>query len=759
MWRVATVLLGALLATAAEAQTLVTGRVEYVDKAWEYSGWSGEDPVLPVRRADVHVLDGVTGAILASGSTADDGTFALNASLALVVSVKVRVDADTDLFGTFQRVRVTTESNVEYVLSSAVVPVLVPPPTLDMGTLTALPITSGNDEANAFNLLDLGVRAAEYLGSPEIGAPAASQTFRLYWPGDGGSYASGNEAHISEDDGYDDAVILHELGHVVHNLYSDSDSPGGSHTFGDSDQDPLLSFGEGYATFFGGAVQEWMGLEALYVDASGSGQSGGNQLHARLETAVPYAGDAYGACDELAVACTLFDLLDTELSADATPGIDDDLLVEGVLFAGVPAQTAWWEVFTGPVKSASSLNMNHAWDGWFSEYAADAHFDELQDVYDDRRMWFWADAQEPDNDVGSAAPLAAVTGSTWTLDRTIYWSAADPPAPGTGDQDWYAVPLVKGDVVDFATRYPGNAADADTQCDSYLEVYDPQGALVVGTDGGGTGANAKVTALTITQTGTWTCRVRTLNTVRRYGRYDIRAHYVFQNHPPVITDGPNAAPDSVSAQETAQLDVTATDQDAGQTLAFAWTPLDGGSILGSGAAVTFVPPAVTAPTVVSVQVVVSDSLGAEAPPAEVQITVTPAAGPCANGAAAVAGGTGKAGQLGVPQLGAQNLPVLPSTDFALHATDCLPLKPCTLVVGFTLISIGYDLGNLYPSPDLLLGLVTSPSGELLLPIALSADPLLCGLTVYVQLIVPGDPGAAGAKQTAQTGYLALTFGS
>jgi len=748
-----------VLAASVAAQTLVTGRVEYVDKAWDYNGWTGSDPVLPVRRADVHVINGITGTILASGSTADDGSFALTADLSLVLSLQVRVDADTDLNGAFQRVRVTTEANVEYSLFSPLLPVLLPPPALDVGTLTALPILSGSDEGNAFNLLDMGVRVAEYVASPLIGAAPSTQTLRLYWPEGGGSYTSGNGAYIGADDGYDDAVILHELGHVIHNLYSESDNPGGSHTFGDSDQEPTLSFGEGYATFFGGAVQEWMGLEALYMDASGSAQTGSDQLRARLETVTPYAGDAYGAADELAVACTLFDLLDGEASVDATPGTDDDLMLASTVVDGHSPQKAWWDVFVGPVNSASNLTMNHAWDGWLALYAADPHFAELQDVFEDRRLWFWADVQEPDNDLASAVLLPAVTGATWTLDRTLYWSADDPPAPGTGDEDWYSVPLVKGDVVDFATRYPGAAADADTQCDTWIDVYDPQGVLVVGTDEGGTGRNAKVEDFAITKTGAWACRVRTVNSVRRYGRYDVRVHYTEQNHPPVIVAGPTATPDAINTQQTAQLDVIATDEDAGQTLSYAWTPLDGGSILGSGASVTFQPPGVAASSVLHVQLVVSDSLGAEAPPAEVQVTVSPAGGPCVNAASVVAGGSGKAGLLGVPTLGAQNLPLLPSSDFALHASGCLPLQPCTLVVGFTLLSLNYDLGHLYPSPDVLIGLITSATGEVLLPVTLPGDPLLCGLTIYTQLFVPGDPGALGAKKTAQTGYLALTFGS
>ena len=105
--RLAVATLAALLAAPVAAQTLVKGHVEYVDKAWDYSGWTGARPSLPVRRADVFVLDGVSGALLASGSTAQDGGFALSVNLAPVASLVIRCDTDTDLYGAFQRVRVT----------------------------------------------------------------------------------------------------------------------------------------------------------------------------------------------------------------------------------------------------------------------------------------------------------------------------------------------------------------------------------------------------------------------------------------------------------------------------------------------------------------------------------------------------------------------------------------------------------------------------------------------------------------------------
>ncbi|HEX5009527.1 MAG TPA: hypothetical protein VFY71_03925 [Planctomycetota bacterium] len=750
-------LLAAPLAAQSPMQTLVKGHVEYVDKAWDYSGWTGARPSLPVRRADVLVLDGVSRALLASGSTAQDGSFALAVNLAPVASLVIRCDADTDLDGSFQRVRVTTEGGVEYSVFSPVIPVSLVPPVLDVGTLTARPVLSNLDEGNPFDLFDAGVAAAEYLAGPKVGAAPKTQVMRVSWPA-AGTYTLGANAHIGAGDGYDDSVVLHELGHVVANLYSDTNAPAEMHTFGDSDEDPQLAFAEGYATFFSGAVQDALGHEALYVDCDGSVPVGGVQLRARLETVAPYADDAWGEADELAVACTLFDLVDTELSVDATPGEDDDLFGSDSKVEGQPPSVAWWQVFTGPVKSARYVSCDDAWDGWLELHAAQPHVEELEAAFEGRKLRYWADYSEPDNDSASARLLPAVRGG-WSEEHTLYYSASDPPAPGTGDTDWYAVPLVKGDVVDIGTRYPDGSRDADTECDTAIELHTPLATLAVSVDGGGVGRNAQISAYKVPLTGTWRYAVRSLNPLRRYGRYEVHTQYISQNHPPVITDGPHATPDTITADATAQLDVTATDQDPGQTLEYTWTPLDGGDILGRGASVAFVPPAVTAPRLVRVSVLVADSLGAEAPVAEVEIQVLPAPGPCVGAPEVAVGGSSKTGLFGPPLLAALNLPKLPSTDFALKATGCFPSHACTLVFGFSLITVKFDQGFLYPSPDFLLPLATDPGGGVLLPLVLGRNPILCGLTVHAQLIVPDDPGAAGAKHTAQSNYVSLTFGS
>jgi hypothetical protein len=347
---------------------------------------------------------------------------------------------------------------------------------------------------------------------------------------------------------------------------------------------------------------------------------------------------------------------------------------------------------------------------------------------------------------------------SWSGEFRLYYSPDDPPAPGTGDHDWFAVDLNAGDIVDIETRYPGGAGDADTQVDPQINLYNPAGSLKASDEDGGTGRNAKIDNFLIDQTGTWAYRVRSTDSMRRYGRYNTRVVVVSTNNNPVITFGPTATPSTINELQTSSLSVTATDPDPGQSLSYAWTPLSGGSISGTGPVVTFTPDPVTTTTVFTVQVVVSDNLGGQSPPATVDVTVTDVPGICPSPATVTSGGVGKAGILGVPVLSAINTPVLPSNDFSLKVTNAVPTLQGYFIFGFSLVSAPFDQGTMYPSPDVLLGLTVDFSGEMNLPLVLPSNAAFCGATFYVQALTLGDFGAPGNLKTTQTNYLELVFG-
>lgn len=92
--------------------------------------------------------------------------------------------------------------------------------------------------------------------------------------------------------------------------------------------------------------------------------------------------------------------------------------------------------------------------------------------------------------------------------------------------------------------------------------------------------------------------------------------YAKGNTPPIIGDGPTAAYPYVGTGQNVGLSVTATDDD-NDTLSYTWTPLDGGSISGSGSSVNFSCPL---SGVRRVRVTVDDGRGGTAT-GEVQVTV------------------------------------------------------------------------------------------------------------------------------------------
>jgi hypothetical protein len=134
-----------------------------------------------------------------------------------------------------------------------------------------------------------------------------------------------------DTDEFDDAVILHELGHLIVDHLGRDDSPGGSHD--GSRTDPLVAYGEGVATAFALLVLD----NSLYIDTNMSGV----RAYENLERA-PYL-EAYGTSNgaltgqvsEWMVAALIWDLADP-----ASPDEPFDRLA-------VPLEAIWRVYFEG----------------------------------------------------------------------------------------------------------------------------------------------------------------------------------------------------------------------------------------------------------------------------------------------------------------------------------------------------------------------------------------------------------------------------
>jgi hypothetical protein len=117
--------------------------------------------------------------------------------------------------------------------------------------------------------------------------------------------------HLEDDDGYDDAVLLHELGHVVESSYGRTSNTGGGHTVYEA-EDPRLAWSEGFATWFSSAVRD----DPRYVDIS---LDGALVLDAERDATL---ADAAGAMTQEIAENTVTEIL-WDLG-DGGPGEDDD---------------------------------------------------------------------------------------------------------------------------------------------------------------------------------------------------------------------------------------------------------------------------------------------------------------------------------------------------------------------------------------------------------------------------------------------------
>ena len=511
-------LLGAM-ASVASADFTVTGTFQFRDRAFTYNGgFTGSEPALPIRSAEVQVINNSNGSVLSSGFTDDNDDFSIFVNGSGDRDIIVRCRSQSRFYGS-SRIRCVTTANVLYSVSSALFSNWDQDTDLNVGTSISEKITAAGKVVNPFNMLDMGVFSIEYINS--VGDPNLFGQVDIEWPGGGGSFASGFRANIADDDGYDDMVILHELGHVFHNMYSDSDSAGGSHTFGDSDQDPRLSYGEGWRTYFAAAVRQFMGISnpAFYMDASGSGGTGGIGLRMRLESAAPYQGSTAGEATEVGVACVLWDVIDTTSTNDGN-ATDDDALDGSLLFnGGIDGDQMVWNAFRGPAASASFVTINDQWSGFFNPTNY-GNYNELLAVFDNFDIRNTLDPEEPNNTFATASPFTS--GVNWSPIKSLYYSASNPPAPGDHDSDYYKINFTNGDQFDAEVRYPNGNSNAHTYADTHIYIYRPNGSAFNDSPNGGQGRNGSLLGQVADATGEWRIRVTTEGSFRETGAYQLR---------------------------------------------------------------------------------------------------------------------------------------------------------------------------------------------------------------------------------------------
>lgn len=239
----------------------------------------------PIRGARVLLLDVANDNILEETTSTNEGTYSFDWSG--VPNVKLWVYAET----TTPSIVVVdnTAINARYVMESAEI-VVDQPKTLDLLAGSGWTGASYGKprQAAPFSILDAAYTAARRFLDEGKPAPTFPK-LEINWsvdnrPEDGNvnigeigtSYWDGTEIFIlgKEDvdtDEFDTHVIVHEWGHSFEDLISRSDSPGGSHGFGDV-LDPRIAFSEGFCNALSGIILE---PNTVYSDSSGMGQKDG----------------------------------------------------------------------------------------------------------------------------------------------------------------------------------------------------------------------------------------------------------------------------------------------------------------------------------------------------------------------------------------------------------------------------------------------------------------------------------------------------
>ncbi len=322
----------------------VHGTVRYEDREPLTSGALGPITTKVSRSAQVAVVLDSNMSVLATALTADDGTYTLRYDTTAGATVHVMVTAQSTVPA--RPIRVMRTQNALHGFGG-------PAFTAADHTTQNILVTDASATSEAFNILDQGVMAMDVIRN-QMGNPTPTMlTARWSRGSNNGTYYSNRTIFLlgasSDDDGYDDTVILHEIGHFVEDTEGRSDSPGGSHD--GSPTDPTLAWSEGFSTYFNMAVRE----APHYMDSNSGGGWGYN---ADTEVTRAQSGGAIGQdVSEDMISQILWDI------GDGGAGDDDG-------FSGLHAdvlriQVSYLASATLRNVGVSGVDLVDFLDGWF----------------------------------------------------------------------------------------------------------------------------------------------------------------------------------------------------------------------------------------------------------------------------------------------------------------------------------------------------------------------------------------------------------
>lgn len=496
----------------ASADWTATGSFSYEDRAYDAGGFTGEEPLRPVRFADVEVVDAAESpkrAVIARGATAADGTYSILVPDSKTRTVYVRAIARSDPdSGASLQVRARNFGKpVHYAAATPTLPGHSPALNVDFGSAVIL-IGEGGE---AFNIYDQMTRGAAFLEALTGAPPGPQAPLSVIWgPANGETlsrYDLGTGMIVLADSaGYDDTVVLHEIGHFAIRRFGATSSPGGPHGFAECDQDLRLAFEEGFATYWGNSALRRDGITGshIYVRTNGGPGPGNAVSSIDLERDDRYG--CTGIASEANVLALLWDITDGPETPDASFGLDETHDALALDDARI------WEVVTQHLPQATDITLEDLWDGWFLPPLLHGHRPEMLALAEPLRIELIEDRLEENDDASLAVPLVP---AGYPVPATFF---RDPDHDGAGadDTDWFVFAATAG------RTYVIETFDLRSGADTVVALHDVDAiSLLAANDDRAAGDPSSRLEWTAPADGSYYVQVSQAPSPARYGSYRI----------------------------------------------------------------------------------------------------------------------------------------------------------------------------------------------------------------------------------------------
>lgn len=535
----------------------VDGAFQYQDREQNQTGFTGINPLKPVRYADVQLYDVDSGAVLGTACTNATGVFHMTVTDTLIHNVSIRAVTSSyyhlNLFNQSVRTLPSQGGNLYSVNTS----VYYSHPLTDINFTGSPAQALSGGMGGPFHLFDMAECAENYVENLTSALPRDNLT--IYWSqGQSGGKYYDTDGHIylegtsSDDDSYDDNVILHEVGHYIALSYSQDAGYYGAHSLSDN-SDIRLAYTEGLASYLMGAVRNYLGVPQplIYIETNGVNLNWyGFSIWYNTDipsgyTSAPLPYSLKTDESEVTVGHALFDIVDKTGTNDGSPGIDDDPLG----LPGLQGDQLVWNVLVSIDGNATfftkKITMETFVDTWRT---INSYNTELTQILSMNGIEFFNDTYEPDDTYTTAK--AMVIGNSTAYHNT-YFEA--------GDADWASVALTSGTDYVFKTEalYDG----ADTK----LELYGTDGTTLLASNND-RDKTTKASLIRYVASTNGTHYLRSLRNLEipmpigEYGKYNLTSYVVLN---PTIT---TIIPDTGPVQGGTIVNITGTDFQTSSTV-------------------------------------------------------------------------------------------------------------------------------------------------------------------------------------------------